>query len=310
MEDIMTGTEIIKFITNNVSTFFSPVNVITGSLFTAVFLRKNTATQEFAKIKAGRFQEVADKLLESGKMTYTEYYKANNFLKIAKKADELYAEMEHNKETDIQHNFDWFMRFYEIVGNISDEKVQDIWAKIMAGEINNPNSYSLKTIDILKNIGKQEAELFSNVLSCCVSTGFNIFLPNYDDYLEKCGITYSQIMLLNEIGLAYNDASIVWNVSVSNQEKILFVNNRRIVTFKSKNDDTIKIQIKQFPLTEVGKELATLTNYTLSDFKFIDFAQILNCENANVDIQVHDIVNIVGDSIEYKRDNIIKMNNN
>ena len=117
-------------------------------------------------------------------------------------------------------------------------------------------------------------------------------------------------MLLNEIGLAYNDASIVWNVSVSNQEKILFVNNRRIVTFKSKNDDTIKIQIKQFPLTEVGKELATLTNYTLSDFKFIDFAQILNCENANVDIQVHDIVNIVGDSIEYKRDNIIKMNNN
>ena len=175
MEDIMTGTEIIKFITNNVSTFFSPVNVITGSLFTAVFLRKNTATQEFEKIKAGRFQEVADKLLESGKMTYTEYYKANNFLKIAKKADELYAEMEHNKETDIQHNFDWFMRFYEIVGNISDEKVQDIWAKIMAGEINNPNSYSLKTIDILKNIGKQEAELFSNVLSSCVTTGFNIF---------------------------------------------------------------------------------------------------------------------------------------
>lgn len=35
----------------------------------------------------------------------------------------------------------------------------------MASEINKPNSYSLKTIDILKNIGKQEAELFSNVLS-------------------------------------------------------------------------------------------------------------------------------------------------
>lgn len=51
--------------------------------------------QEFEKIKAGRFQEVADKL---------------------------YAEMKHNKEAGIQYNFDWFMRFYEIVGNISDEK--------------------------------------------------------------------------------------------------------------------------------------------------------------------------------------------
>lgn len=77
----MTGTEIIQFVANNVSTFFSPVNVIAGSLFTAIFLRKNTATQEFEKIKAGKFQEVADELLESGKMTYTEFYKANNFLR-------------------------------------------------------------------------------------------------------------------------------------------------------------------------------------------------------------------------------------
>ena len=301
----MTGTEIIQFVANNVSTFFSPVNVIAGSLFTAIFLRKNTATQEFEKIKAGKFQEVADELLESGKMTYTEFYKANNFLSVAKKADRIYADMKHNDEANIEHNFDWFMRFYEVVGNISDEKVQDIWARIMAGEINKPNSYSLKTIDILKNIGKQEAELFSNILSCCVSTGFNVFLPNYDEYLEKCGIIYSQIMLLSEIDLIYNDASIVWNVSASNQEKILFVNNRRIVTLKSKNDDVIKIQIKQFPLTEVGKELATLVASTLSDDKFTEFAKILNCEEANIEVQVHDLVNIVGDSIEYKQDNII-----
>ena len=33
----MTGTEIIQFVANNVSTFFSPVNVIAGSLFTAIF---------------------------------------------------------------------------------------------------------------------------------------------------------------------------------------------------------------------------------------------------------------------------------
>ncbi len=301
----MTGTEIIQFVTNNVSTFFSPVNVIAGSLFTAIFLRKNTATQEFEKIKAGKFQEVADELLDSGKMSYTEYYKANNFLSIAKKADKLYANMEHKNMGDTQHNFDWFMRFYEIVGNIGDEKVQDIWAKIMAGEINKPNSYSLKTIDILKNIGKQEAELFSSVLSCCIFVGDSIFLPNYDDYLEKCGISYSQIMILSEMDLIYNDASIVLNFSILDQERVLFVNNNRLLTLKSKNENTKKATIKQFPLTEVGKELATLVSSTLDDEKFIEFARILKHDKSNIEVQVHDVVKIFGDSIEYKQENII-----
>lgn len=53
------------------------------------------------------FGEVADILLESGKMTYTEYYKANNFLDIAKKADEFYSEMNSSNSNKV-YDFDWF----------------------------------------------------------------------------------------------------------------------------------------------------------------------------------------------------------
>lgn len=298
----MPGTEIIEFFNNNVSTFFSPINVIAGSLFTAIFLRKNTATQEFEKLKAGKFQEVADELLKSGKMTYTEYYKANNFLNVAKKADTFYSQMEHENEKNCQHDLDWFMRFYEIVGNISDDKVQDIWARIMAGEINNPHSYSLRTIDVLKNIGKQEAEVFSNILSYCVVGDSHIFLPNYDEYLEKCGISYSQIMNLSEHGLIYNDASIVLKFSVSEEEEAYFVNQNYVITICSQHEHVI--EIKQFPLTTVGKELATLVGNSMSDSVFITFAKTLNKEQM-AKIQVHEIIKIEGDKIEYKKDNII-----
>lgn len=301
----MTGTEIIQFITNNVSTFFSPVNVITGSLFTAIFLRKNTATQEFEKLKAGKFQEVADELLEAGKMTYTEYYKANNFLNVAKKADAYYSEMKHNDENNYQHNFDWYMRFYEIVGNISDEKVQDMWAHIMAGEINNPHSFSLRTIDVLKNIGKAEAELFSNILSHCVFRGYSIFLPNYEEYLEKCGISYSQIMKLSEYDLIYNDATLVVNFSVPKTEEILFINGNYVITIYSERENVDTVKIKQFPLTTVGKELATLIEQCLCDDDFISFAKVL-ARNKNYIIKVHEIVKIEGNSVEYKGANLIE----
>ena len=130
----MSGTEIIAFLTTNFPTVMTAVGAVTGSLFTAIFLRHNTSVKEFEKIKAGQFKEVADELLAAGKMTYTEYYKANNFLNIAKKADEYYSEMPHE---DLIHtyNFDWFVRFYEAVGNVSDKEMQDLWAKILAEEV-------------------------------------------------------------------------------------------------------------------------------------------------------------------------------
>ena len=88
----MNGAELITYLGNNASTILSAVGPIVGSIITAVFLRNNTATTEFEKLKAGRFDEVIEELLTSGQMTYTEFYKAKNFLKIAKKADTHYSQ--------------------------------------------------------------------------------------------------------------------------------------------------------------------------------------------------------------------------
>ena len=79
---------------------------------TAVFLRRNTETQEFEKIKANKFAEVVNDLLESGKMTLTEYYKTKSFLDIAKIADGM-LQRKGNKSGDKQYSFDWFIRYYE-----------------------------------------------------------------------------------------------------------------------------------------------------------------------------------------------------
>ena len=149
----MEGTEIISYLLTNAPAIWSGLGPVVGSLITVLFLRKNTSTTEFEKIKAGKFDEVLDDLLSSGHLTYTELYKANNFLKIAKKADKYYSQKAHLETTGC-FEFDWLIRYYEAVGNISDENMQDLWAKILAGEINSPSAYSLKTIDTLRNMRK------------------------------------------------------------------------------------------------------------------------------------------------------------
>lgn len=74
----MSGNEIIKLIESNLPIMKTEVNAVIGGIFTAIFLRKNTATSEFEKIKAGEFKTVLEDLLQSGRIIYTELCKANN----------------------------------------------------------------------------------------------------------------------------------------------------------------------------------------------------------------------------------------
>lgn len=50
---------------------------------------------------------------------------------------------------------DWLTRFFEIAKNISAEDMQFIWGKILAGEIVNPGSFSLRTLEVLRNISRK-----------------------------------------------------------------------------------------------------------------------------------------------------------
>lgn len=300
----MNGTEIITFLSNNLDTISSAVGPVAGALFTAIFLRHNTKTDEFEKIKTGQFKEVADDLLDSGKMTYTEYYKANNFLTVAKKADGYYKEHPRLEEKGT-YDFDWFMRFFEAVGNVSDETMQNLWAKILAGEIAQPSTFSLKTVDVMRNLSKRDAELFIKVCShSFISSATNYFLPNEDEFIEYVGIQYADIMKLSELGLIFNDATITLNMDISNEPQILINNHSLIMLITSASGNSEKASIRQYPFTEVGKELSTMISESASDEDFVKYGQLLS-RNKSHKISVHKVIKWNGDSVEYNKINLI-----
>lgn len=299
----MNGNDVILFLSENIETLVTAVGPIAGAIFTAIFLRNNTATKEFEKVKAGKLGEVAEDLLKTGKMTYTEYYKANNFLKIAEKADKEYSKIPHSKKAD-RYNFDWFVRFYEAAGNISNEQMQSIWAKILAGEISKPNTYSLRTIEVLKNLSQQEAELFEKICSHCICTGSNLFLPHYDKYLETCQISFGEILCLSELGLISSDSMLVLKMPIDMTPGILFINRDLLITVSANDENNKVLEIRQFPLTGVGKELSTLVAGSTTDDEFITFAKEINT-NESISIAVHRLVSIEGNVIKYNSANLL-----
>lgn len=302
----MNGTEIIIFLANNLQSVASVVGPVAGALFTAIFLRHNTKANEFEKIKAGQFEEVANDLLASGKMTYTEYYKANNFLKVAKKADEYYKKnyRDEKKDKEMQpYDFDWFVRFYEAVGNVSDETMQNLWAKILAGEIAQPSSFSLRMIDILRNMSKKDAELFVKVCSHSIKlSATNYFLPNEKVFLDDVGIRYVDIMKLSELGLMFNDGSITLSITINNEPRLLFNNDNLLLLISSFGYEE-KVHISQYPFTEVGRELSNIVNKNISDDDLLKYAILLRNKGQN--ISVHRLIGEENDFIKYDETNLI-----
>lgn len=278
----MDGNALILCLQNGLETA-SKVGPIVGAIFAAIFLRKNTKDVEFEKLKAGKFREVADRLLESGYMTYTEFYKAANFLHVAELADQVFKHDYQNKADENQkYDFDWYMRFYDIVGNISDEEMQALWARILAGEIHRKGTYSLQLLDILKNFTQKQAELFNRVCSHCFISGDNIYIPNDNEYLQFANITYQDILDLDALGLINGSGTTSLSVKVQPDRPALFGNDmlRMVIEYNGQGNATQEFSFLQFPFTSAGRELITLIGKHGSEKDFLYFVKLLIKKNS------------------------------
>lgn len=299
----MEPTNIIQIL-NQIPGFSNSVSLIIGSIITAVFLRRNTQAQEFEKIKANKFAEVVDDLLESGKMTLTEYYKTNNFLDIAEIADGM-VQKKSNKSNGKQYNFDWFIRYYEASGNISDKEMQILWAKILAGEIEKPSSYSLRTLDVLRNISKEEAERFVKICNSAIKIeSAQYAIPADHDYISKNDINYSDILMLEEIGLINSDSNVRINNDLEgNTEYILYVYGSLIV--RAIASEKRELSLRVFIFTNVGNELATLIDRESNEENFLNLCKKLRDSNPGILITVHRIIPSQIDDIIYEDKNLL-----
>lgn len=113
------------------------VQGVVSSLITTLFFRKGENIKVMEALKKKEFEKVLEELLGAGRLSYVELYKCRNFLEIAKRADEMIASnQERQPEMEVEENvdqttfsFDWLMRFFDAVGNISNENLQQLWGE-------------------------------------------------------------------------------------------------------------------------------------------------------------------------------------
>lgn len=168
-----------------------------------------------------------------------------------------------SKEQDVSSSPvdpDWATRFFDIAQDISNEQMQDLWGRILAGEIKQPNSYSMRTLDALRSITSEEAQLFEEMAQYVLYDGsFYIFRDPYGENSDE-GYQYVDIARLMEIGLIQAGSNVVQNFYNVEGE----ITTHQIsygdayIAFVEMPANLKQISFPIYPLTHVGEELYKL----------------------------------------------------
>ncbi len=186
------------------------------------------------------------------RMLFLEAKKQKNIEDIIAGAYENLETEQNVSEEPLQE--EWINRFFNVVGEVSSDELKTIWSRILSEEIKEPGKCSIRTLESLRNISKNEAEIFKKVSNYIIQYQNVCYLPNEEELLEIANINYGEILKLDEAQLINSSSQVnaLLTFNENNKENYLIYND--IIIFCEKNEN-IKIELSAYPLTEVGKNI-------------------------------------------------------
>ncbi|HVA96668.1 MAG TPA: DUF2806 domain-containing protein [Candidatus Acidoferrales bacterium] len=163
------------------------------------------------------------------------------------------------KQIDPSTDADWVRKYFGFSQDISNEDMQLIWSKVLSGELIKSGSFSYKTMSILANMRKDDAELFSKLCSyTLIIAGEKKVSLIFGDgsfaaYNQKA-FSFEDLQLLESLGLIhFNDITNFKVMSISSKQMpfICGKDSYLLVTQEEKVD----INVGSVMLTREGQEL-------------------------------------------------------
>ena len=160
---------------------------------------------------------------------------------------------EHSSPEELDQ--DWIASFFEQARNVSNEEVQQIWARILAAEATKKNTVPISTLSILKNLGISEAKSFEALLRLSRQIGdlpVPIIKAATDDIVKRQGLDFDQISHLQDLGLI-NFNSLSGFLVEFNADFINFTLSGKNVQIVA---DRNRLPIGSVRLTFAGRQIA------------------------------------------------------
>ena len=167
-------------------------------------------------------------------------------------------QLNENAKPDSVEN-DWIVNFFDKCRIVSDNEMQDLWSRVLAGEANAPGTYSKRTVNFLPDLDKSEAELFTKLcgfgwqIGDVVPLVFDIQAKIYNRY----GINFNALSHLESIGLVQL-GPLTGFMRHKLLKKLTVYYYGRKLTLEMPSDADNTLDVGKVLLTRIGQELALI----------------------------------------------------
>lgn len=197
------------------------------------------------------------------------------------------AELTHDESVpDDKPEPEWTSRFFRIAEDIPTEELQFLWGKILAGEIRKPGSFSLRTLELLRNLSKKEAEAFVALTPYIIHAGENYFYLRDSEYIiGKDGkLSFGEILKLKEAGLVNSDSMLGLTFGKKNAgSEAYYFNGELAIKFRFESGHS-EVQMSVGMLTFAGIQLLKLVA-PIADMEYVKiFSRKFNADGVSISI--------------------------
>ena len=168
---------------------------------------------------------------------------------------------------------DWIMHFFDKCKIVSDEDMQKLWAKILAGEANTPGSYSKRTIEVLSLMSKNDAHSFANLckFSWNIGDGCPLIFKCTDTIYTEENINFTILTHLDSIGLlTFGHLTGFIRTELPKTIIVSYFDKKIKLEFQNEKDN--QLSIGQVILSQAGTELLSICSLQPKE-SFIDYVK-------------------------------------
>ncbi len=156
---------------------------------------------------------------------------------------------------------DWLFAWRDYAGRVSVEDLQQLWGKVLAGEIKSPGRFSLRTLEFLKGLSRDEAEQISKLASFVVE---DVIIRDLQPSLIVPGGSLGPLLAMEDLGIlsGVQSGGLTMNTGSALPERFVRVLRSNGKCLVVEHDDQNKqLSLPVYKLTAVCRQLLSLGSF-------------------------------------------------
>lgn len=179
---------------------------------------------------------------------------------------------------------DWLYRWRDYAGAVSSEELQSLWGKVLAGELKSPQSVSYRTLELIRNMSSDDAQLITK-LAPFVITKMIVSNDKIEAILQNAGLFFGGMLELQELGVITGVGSIGLGMELKSNRSDRFENilwsHQRLLRVRH-DDPAISLNLSGYLVTAVGIQVLALVQAEPNEDYLVQVAEGLKAVGATV----------------------------